>query len=456
MSSNTKAKQTASKLLQEGKIQKGPVVYWMSRDQRVNDNRALLFAQEMALEQKKPLVVIFCLVPRFLEASLRQYAFMLKGLGEVEQDLTVKQIPFVLLIGEPAAEVPKFVKKYRAAALISDFDPLRIKQEWKSKVMEMIAVPFYEIDAHNIVPHWIASPKPEYGAYTLRPKIHRLLPEFLHELRKVRKHPIPWQKSIGKVDWQKALKHLRINRKIQEVSWIKPGEKAARKMLRAFIKQKLTSYPEERNDPTLDGQSNLSPYLHFGQLSGLRVALEVRASSASREAKESFLEELIVRRELSDNFCFHNANYDNINGFPEWARKTLSAHAKDRRDYLYSYDQFESAGTHDDLWNAAQREMVQRGKMHGYMRMYWAKKILEWTESPEQALEIAIRLNDTYELDGRDPNGYTGIAWSIGGVHDRAWKERPVFGKIRYMNRKGCERKFNVRVYIDKYVTHDF
>jgi deoxyribodipyrimidine photo-lyase len=186
------------------------------------------------------------------------------------------------------------------------------------------------------------------------------------------------------------------------------------------------------------------------------VALEVRASSASPEAKEDFLEELIVRRELSDNFCFHNVNYDNINGFPEWARKTLSAHAKDRRDYIYSYDQFDSAGTHDDLWNAAHREMVQRGKMHGYMRMYWAKKILEWTESPEQAMEIAISLNDTYELDGRDPNGYTGIAWSLGGVHDRAWKERPVFGKIRYMNRKGCERKFNVQVYIDKYVTHDF
>lgn len=447
---------TVSRLVKEGETEKGPVVYWMSREQRVNDNRALLFAQEQALEQKKPLVVIFCLVPRFLEAALRQYAFMLRGLAEVEQDLTVKEISFRLLMGEPDVEIPKFVKKYKAAALISDFDPLRIKQEWKSKVMAKVAVPFYEIDAHNIVPHWIASPKLEYGAYTLRPKIQRLLPEFLYEPRKVLKHPVQWQESVGKVDWQKALKHLRINRKIPEVSWIKPGEKAARRMLRAFIKQKLTSYPEERNDPTLDRQSNLSPYLHFGQLSALRAALEVRASSASPEAKEAFLEELIVRRELSDNFCFHNAHYDNIKGFPEWAQKTLDAHAKDPRDYLYSLEQFENAETHDDLWNAAQREMVQRGKMHGYMRMYWAKKILEWTESPEQAMDIAIGLNDTYELDGRDPNGYTGIAWSLGGVHDRAWKERPIFGKIRYMNRKGCERKFSVQTYIDKYVTHGF
>jgi deoxyribodipyrimidine photo-lyase len=214
-----------------------------------------------------------------------------------------------------------------------------------------------------------------------------------------------------------------------------------------------------RNNPTRDAQSNLSPYLHFGQISAQRVALEVLKYLSlppfAREGTEggishaAFLEELIIRRELSDNFCFYNRDYDNFEGFPDWAKKTLNKHRKDRRDYIYTVKQFEHAKTHDDLWNAAQMEMAKRGKMHGYMRMYWAKKILEWTESPEKAMEVAIYLNDQYELDGRDPNGYAGIAWSIGGVHDRAWNERPIFGKIRYMSYNGCKAKFDIKQYIN-------
>ena len=200
----------------------------------------------------------------------------------------------------------------------------------------------------------------------------------------------------------------------------------------------------------MTGQSDLSPYLHFGQIAPQRVAWEIQQSDAPREAKQAFLEELIVRRELSDNFCWYNPDYDKFSGFPEWARKTLDQHRLDQRDFLYSLEEFEPGRTHDALWNAAQLEMVSRGKMHGYMRMYWAKKILEWTNSPEEALEIAIYLNDRYELDGRDPNGYVGVAWSIGGVHDRAWAERPVFGKIRYMSLAGCKRKFKVDEYIAK------
>lgn len=172
--------------------------------------------------------------------------------------------------------------------------------------------------------------------------------------------------------------------------------------------------------------------------------------NANDEAKRAFLEELIIRRELSDNFCFYNEDYDNFKGFPEWAKKTLQKHKNDKREYLYSAIEFERALTHDELWNAAQMEIVRKGKMHGYMRMYWAKKILEWSESPEKAMEIAIYLNDRYGLDGRDPNGYTGIAWSIGGVHDRAWNERKIFGKIRYMSHGGCKSKFDVEKYIEQ------
>ena len=231
-----------------------------------------------------------------------------------------------------------------------------------------------------------------------------------------------------------------------DLSWIEPGESGASKTLRNFLETKLSRYDTDRNDPNRDGQSNLSPYLHFGQIGASRVALEVMQSMQDAGA---FLEELIVRRELSDNFCYYNQNYDNVQGFPDWARSTLEEHARDRREYLYKLEELERGKTHDDLWNAAQLEMVQRGKMHGYMRMYWAKKILEWTESPAEALRAVIYLNDRYELDGRDPNGYVGAAWSLGGVHDRAWKERAIYGKVRYMSYNGSKRKFDVQAYID-------
>jgi deoxyribodipyrimidine photo-lyase len=437
--------------IRTGKIGSGPVVYWMSRDQRVHDNWALLFAQKLAIEKKQPLTVVFSLVTEFLSAAIRHYGFMIKGLQEVETELAKKNIGFSLLTGSPENEISRFIKKNKISSLITDFDPLKIKRGWKQAVAEKIDVPFYEVDAHNIVPCWKASSKQEFGAYTIGPKINRLLPEFLEDFPLLKKHPFSLSSHPSKTDWKKATRTLKANKTVSEVDWITPGEKTARTALKYFLQNRLPTYDEQRNDPTLDGQSNLSPYLHFGQLSAQRVALETSKASANKQAREAFLEELIVRRELSDNFCFYNENYDNFKGFPDWAKKTHEVHRKDRREYLYSRDEFEQAKTPDDLWNSAQIEMVEKGKMHGYMRMYWAKKIFEWTASPEEALDIAIYLNDKYELDGRDPNGYTGIAWSIGGVHDRAWFERPVFGKIRYMNYNGCKSKFNVRAYIDKF-----
>jgi deoxyribodipyrimidine photo-lyase len=170
-------------------------------------------------------------------------------------------------------------------------------------------------------------------------------------------------------------------------------------------------------------------------------------SGIPRDDSSAFLEELIVRRELADNFCEYTPLYDSPDAFPQWARTSLDTHVSDKRDYLYSREQFEQAKTHDEAWNACQRELLKTGKMHGYMRMYWAKKILEWTRNYTEAMEIAIYLNDTYELDGRDPNGYAGIAWSIGGVHDRPWFDRPIFGVIRYMNASGLAKKFDVQEY---------
>jgi deoxyribodipyrimidine photo-lyase len=373
----------------------------MSRDQRINDNWALLYAQNLALKQKAPLLVLFCLVPHFLGATIRQYGFMLKGLQEVEAGLHKKNIPFILAAGRPEEQILLLVKQLDAACLITDFDPLRIKREWKAGVAKNIDIPFYEVDAHNIIPCWIASPKQEYAAYTFRPKIKRLLPEFLEKFPAVKKHPVLLKGKQPIIKWQYLYSAIRIDNDVKEVDWLKPGEKAAKKVLKDFVKKKLPLYEKQRNDPTADGQSNLSPYLHFGHISAQRVALDVQESDAPMKDKDAFLEELIVRRELSDNFCFYNENYDSFEGFPSWAKASLDKQRKKRREYLYSLEQFEHGAAHDELWNAAQMEMVLKGKMHGYMRMYWAKKILEWSESPERAMEIAIYLNDKYELDGR-------------------------------------------------------
>jgi deoxyribodipyrimidine photo-lyase len=426
----------------------GPVVYWMSRDQRVQDNWALLYGQNCALQRKVPFAVVFCLVPSFLHATIRHFGFMLRGLIEVERSLLKKNIPFFLLSGSPPDVLPAFIAEENAGILLTDFDPLKIKRRWKDELSKVLTIPFYEVDAHNIVPCWHASPKQEFAARTIRPKIERQLDEFLEEFPKLRSHAFPWKRKMERIDWEKVIDSLAVDRTVAEVSWIKPGETEARRMFRSFLSNKLESYDELRNDPTKDGQSNLSPYLHFGQISAQRIALEVQRSGLNVSHKESFLEELIVRRELSDNFCFYNEDYDTAQGFPSWSLKTQREHANDKREYLFKRERFERAETHDELWNAAQMEMVKRGKMHGYMRMYWAKKILEWSPTPEDALGTAIYLNDRYELDGRDPNGYTGCAWSIGGVHDRAWFQRPVFGKIRYMSYNGCRSKFNVDLYI--------
>lgn len=432
--------------LREGSNE-GPVVYWMSRDQRVKDNWALTYAAEEAHTRKQPLLVFFALSPGFLGATLRQYDFMLRGLEEVEAKLREKDVPFYLRTGEPPHLVSAFVKEQQAGLLVTDFDPLSLKRQWKQEVLEQVACEVVEVDAHNVVPCWIASPKQEFAAYTIRPKLRKLIPEFLTEYPKTR---FPTHILPEPVDWEQLRKALTVDTNVRPTAFV-PGEAAAADTLSRFIEERLPSYEEKRNDPNEDAQSDISPYLHFGQISAQRIALCVKEAEAPKASKEAYLEELIVRRELSDNFCYYNKNYDNAEGFPDWAKKTLKEHAADPRPYLYDRRTLEAGSTHDELWNASQRQMVRTGKMHGYMRMYWAKKILEWSPTIEEALATAIYLNDRYELDGRDPNGYTGIAWSIGGVHDRAWFDRPIFGKIRYMSAGGAKGKFDVTRYCERF-----
>lgn len=439
-------------ILNEGIKKDGPVIYWMSRDQRVEDNWALLYAQELSEKHNEALAVTFCLSPWFPGATLRHYDFMLKGLKEMASVLLQKNIPFYLLMGEPVSEMSDFIEQNGVSRVVTDFDPLRIKRKWKNELAEQTNIRLYEVDAHNLVPCRHVSQKCEFGAYTIRPRIKRLLPLFTDEFSSPVKQTNTGNFKMQKTDWEHALMFPVPDTSVAPVDWLKPGTAAGMEVMNEFLGQKLSEYNEKRNDPNEAVISNLSPYLHFGQLSAQRVALEIMKHHKGDPNSDSFLEELIIRRELSDNYCFYNTDYDSFTGFPEWARKTLNEHRKDEREYIYDFKSFENARTHDLLWNAAQSEMVKSGKMHGYMRMYWAKKILEWTKSPEEALDFSIRLNDKYQLDGRDPNGYVGCAWSVGGVHDRAWAERPVYGKIRYMNYNGCKRKFDVESYIRKWI----
>ena len=438
--------------LRSGEPLPGPVLYWMSRDQRAQDNWALLHAQQEALARQAPLRVVFTLAPEFLLAQPAQIQFMLAGLQETARDLAEKNIPLILLAGHPPAMLARHLATNACSLLVTDFDPLKIKRHWKTELMSTTRLPVDEVDAHNIVPCWEASPKLEFGAYTLRPKLHRRLPEFTESFPELLRHPFEGPIDPADADWRIAWETLNLPEPPDHgYRWV-AGPAAALGALRRFLAEGLGRYGEARNDPARDGQSDLSPYLHFGQLAAQRVFGEVLQAGPLQDSPAAFLEELVVRRELADNFCFYNENYDNSKGFPAWSQETLEKHRDDRRPYRYDTDALAGALTHDPAWNAAQRQMVRTGKMHGYMRMYWAKKILEWSADPETALQTAIALNNRYSLDGRDPNGYAGIAWSIGGVHDRPWVERPVFGKIRYMNYAGLTRKFkNLAAYIARY-----
>ncbi|MCX7787429.1 MAG: deoxyribodipyrimidine photo-lyase [Spirochaetes bacterium] len=458
---------------------KGPIVYWMSRDQRIEDNRALNFALRFAIAEQRPFVVCFCLVLRFLDAPLRAYDFMLGGLKEVAAGLTERRIPFLLLLGDPPTDIPLVLKQIEAGACVTDFDPLRIKREWKAQIADKTSIPLYEVDAHNIVPCWESSQKQEFSARTIRPKILNRLQTYLtedpwvgeedwKEMRKLNRncgiplggaliqgsHTVSGQSrdSIS-IDWGALQRYLQVDVSVPPVTWLTPGTTAARRKLECFIQEKLPGYDQNRNDPNKDSLSDLSPYLHFGQISAREVALAVERSEATKENKEAFLEQLIVRKELSDNYCYYNPCYDSFDGFPQWAQMSLRKHEKDPRPYLYTYEQLDRSQTHDPLWNAAQNQLVLRGKLHGYLRMYWAKKILEWTPSARIAMEYAVRLNDRYNLDGRDPNGYVGCAWAIGGTHDRPWFDRPIFGQVRYMSYSGAFRKFNVEAFLERWGT---
>lgn len=426
------------------------VSYWMFRDQRIDDNWALICAQKFALQNKCPLYVTFYLMSHYSVAGTRQYEFLLGGLQQVEKQCQKLGIQFHLELGYAKDLIVDYCEENEIDFVIADFCPLRDPLSWVEEAGSKLKeknIPLYQVDTHNIIPVWVTSNKQEFAARTIRPKIHNNLKEFLTEIPALDKHPHQPAQASRPTNWQRAWDHLNIDTSVRPVAWAKPGTLNGYRMLYEFITQRLKRYDDDRNLPTKHGLSCLSPYYHFGQLSVQRAILCLTnrdVKSKANKAVDAYVEEAVVRRELSDNYCFYNPDYDNYEGAPDWAKKSIEAHRKDKREHIYTQEELQFGRTHDKLWNAAQIQLLQEGKMHGYLRMYWAKKILEWTPNVEEAIRIGNLLNDKYELDGRDPNGYVGIMWSMCGVHDRPWIDRPIFGKIRYMNYNGCCRKFDV------------
>ena len=432
------------------------VLYWMRRAQRALDNPALETAIGLANQLKLPVAVSFFLRPHRRHAHLRQFAFMLEGLADTALRLERRGIGFILRIaaGRAADEFGTLCAALRPSAIVTDRNPLTASGVWQSLIPASIKLPVFRVDADVIVPTAVIG-REHYAARTIRPVIHRHLDEFLTPVGNRVVH-VKWQqpsRTIASLAPSAALlDSLPLDRSIRRADQFDGGTTAALARLKLFLRDGLPRYAERRNAPELDATSHLSPYLHFGHLGPHTLALAAREANAPDEARRSFLEELIVRRELAVAFTVYNRDFRTIDSCERWARATLAAHASDPRVHSYKERQLEAAETHDPLWNAAQRQMVESGWMHGYMRMYWAKKILEWSPTPRDAYAIAVRLNDKYELDGRDPNGYAGIAWAIGGKHDRPWGTRPIFGTIRYMSGASTGRKFDSRAYIQRWL----
>ncbi|HKT87796.1 MAG TPA: deoxyribodipyrimidine photo-lyase [Candidatus Sulfotelmatobacter sp.] len=424
------------------------IVYWMQRAQRGIDNPALDVAVEAANALNKPVVVFFAPVPFYPNANLRHYRFLNEGIPDIASELAARNVDFVLR-RYPEHSLLKFCEEVKPTLVVGDENPMREPERWRQIATKRLEVPFWTVDSDVIVPSKLLQ-KAQYAAHTIRPRLQEHLRTYFVPSTNPRAH-VKWKRPASllslspKVDIAEGWK---LDRSVTPMSDWRGGTKEAVRRLREFVRHKLPGYGTQRNRPELDHTSKLSPYLHFGHISPVTVALAVENAEAPKPDKEAFLNQIITWRELAVNLVRFSPDYDNFECAERWAHRTLAKHAKNPRPILYTKRQLENAETHDQLWNAAQMQMVNTGWMHNYMRMYWAKKILEWTKSPAEAYRVAVYLNDKYELDGRDPNGYAGIAWAIVGKFDRPWFERPIFGQIRYMSGASTGKKFDSKKYI--------
>ena len=431
------------------------VVYWMQRAQRGRDNHALDKAIDVANALGLPCVVYFAAISNFPHANLRHYTFLNQGLPDIEHDCAERNVTF-LMRRAPHEDHLRFFTDVDAAIVLADENPMREPERWRQLVAAELRIPFWTIDADVLIPSKLLE-KAQFSAGVARPRLYRALPDYLHPCENPHAHH-SWKRPRNffaddvHLDITREWKDF--DRTVQPVDAWTGGHHAAIKRLHKFTTHMLEGYDRDRNHPELDGSSQMSPYLHFGHISPLTIALAIDNAAKKhphlKPARESYFNELIVWRELAINFVRYQPHYDTPDCADNWARATIAEHDRDQRETLYKLPQLEHAQTHDDLWNAAQLQMTRFGWMHNYLRMYWAKKIVEWTPNARIAQRVAIYLNDKYFLDGRDPNGYAGIAWAVLGKFDRAWFERPIFGKRRYMSLASTGKKFASPLYIQQ------
>jgi deoxyribodipyrimidine photo-lyase len=428
------------------------VLYWMQQSQRAAHNPALEVAVAAANRLRLPLLVAFALTDALPGANARHYNFMLQGLAETARQLRERGIAFVMRRGVPPEVILQLA--VRAALLVCDQGYLRRQKQWRAHVAAHAGRRVLAVEGDVVVPATLASPKREIGARTLRSKLQPLRERFVVALRRqplqVSAERLRVQGDADAEEGAQLLARLRINRAVAPVDqFFRGGHSQARARLRAFITQRLPRYLTARVELGTPHVSTLSPYLHFGQISPVEIALAVREAQAPAADRATFLEELIVRRELAVNFVNTTSDYDKYQSLPDWARHSLALHARDPRAHCYTYEELAAARTHDPYWNAAMQEMLTTGFMHNHMRMYWGKKVLEWSVSPEVGYAQLLRLNNTYFLDGRDASSFANVGW-VFGLHDRPWPERPVFGNVRYMNAAGLRRKTDIEAYVKR------
>lgn len=429
----------------------GPVVYWMQRSQRSRSNLALNEAVEQANERRRPVVCYFGLDDSYPAATERDYRFLLEGLRDVGAGLRERRVAFVLRRERSVPGIVRLAGEVKASLVVTDESHLRLGRKRRQNAARRLAeaeIPLWSVDNDLVVPVRAVG-REQYAARTIRPRLLRLRDRYLHPIPTTAAHAAPptADSTLDLDDIDAILAALQVDRRLRSSTIYVGGEEAARAALERFMTERLPAYDTARNDAALAGTSNLSPYFHFGQLDPWTVALAVAGADAPAAAREAFLEELLIRRELAHNFTFYQPHYDSLRGLPDWARDTLTAHTADRREHIYTFTELMEARTGDELWNAGQRELLRTGSMHGWVRMYWGKRILQWTRTPAGALRHTLRLNNSCALDGRDPVSFANILWCF-GKHDRPWPRRPIFGTVRSMTRAGAERKFDVAAYI--------
>ncbi len=430
------------------------LLYWAQMNRRVNSNHALAYAAELANQRGLPLLFYEGLTCTYPYASDRLHTFILEGVPDTSRHLERLGIGYVFHLRKRRTDLNDAFYRLAAdaAAVVTDDYPVFIARCHNATVPAKVKIPYFAVDSSCIVPMFHFD-KREYGAYTMRPKVKKALSKYLNAVPPVRvkrRFDLKLPKlhtAVTEANIPKLVASCEIDHTVGPSPVFRGGAKEGAARLKRFLHQRLRRYSSDHNEPSAAATSGLSPYLHFGHLSSLEVALAAKAYAEEHKLMaDDFLEELIVRRELAFNFARFVENFT-LDYLPNWVRQTLAQHDQDRRANVYNREEFEQARTHDPLWNAAQKELLGTGKIHGYYRMYWGKKIIEWSPTHAEALDTMIYLNDRFALDGRDPNGYTNILWCF-GLHDRPWGERPVFGTVRYMSYEGMRRKTDVDAYI--------